>query len=270
MESHNTKRYSLPTEEEYEEFNQVQSRHYVLRYTWQANFSAPVHEKLLSGVKVLDIACGPGYWILDMASKYPKSEFTGVDKISFFPSELKPPNANFEKGDAFCLPYEEGTFDFIRMSLMSSIFSAEDWKNTILPDVLRMLKPGGYFESQEFDWNMINLGPCFGKLTNGFIQYLEINNIDKFICSNMEKYLRETNFIEINSIDVECRFWDGRYGRLVLDDFILSYKRIMLNFCNIIGIDEDQCFNLLSNLEEEVIDYKSSYKLYRFFGRKSF
>ncbi|CAG8579861.1 2988_t:CDS:2 [Funneliformis mosseae] len=153
-----------------------------------------------------------GYWLLEMTSKYPKSQFTGVDKVSIpHPSDL-PSNVNFEMGDAYFLPYEDGSLDF----------------------ALRILKPGGYIELREFDCDMNNLE----KLTS------------------------------INTIDVECNIWDGTYGKLALEDFITTYKLMMPYLSKFIGIEKDPYLNLLKKLEEEVKDYKSSHKLFRFIGRK--
>ncbi|CAG8626098.1 1460_t:CDS:2 [Funneliformis caledonium] len=44
--------HSLPNEEEHEEFNQLQSRHHLLRFTWKSNYTAP----LKAGAKVIDVA----------------------------------------------------------------------------------------------------------------------------------------------------------------------------------------------------------------------
>lgn len=42
---------------------------------FQWNFISPVHELLVSEKKhkVLDIGCGPGTWVLEMATEYPNS-----------------------------------------------------------------------------------------------------------------------------------------------------------------------------------------------------
>ncbi|CAI2172143.1 279_t:CDS:2 [Funneliformis geosporum] len=264
--SNKSKIYDLPSEEEFEEISHMQLRHYMLRYMWQCNFVAPVHDILTSGGKVLDIACGTGEWILEMSLSYPKSEFTGIDRLSIFPSAVKPTNANFAKENALTLPYENETFNFLRFSL--TIFREKLWKNYLLPEALRVLRPGGYIEWQEFDYNMINKGPCLKIIIDGFIRYFEINKTNILICPYMEGYLKEANFIEIHSFDVKCNLWDGRYGNLAIHDFILSFKRMMPQLCQVIGIDEDEYLNLLSNLEEEMIKFKTSYKVHRFIGKK--
>ena len=49
-------RYHLPNDGD--EFDRLQMQHYLSRYIWQSNFSAPVHELLSNGgedIRVLDV-----------------------------------------------------------------------------------------------------------------------------------------------------------------------------------------------------------------------
>jgi hypothetical protein len=49
-------RYHLPNDGD--EFDRLQMQHYLSRYIWQSNFSAPVHEILSNGgedIRVLDV-----------------------------------------------------------------------------------------------------------------------------------------------------------------------------------------------------------------------
>ena len=76
--------------------DRVHSHHYLLKHIWDGNFSSPIQPLLESGmVDALEIKCGPGTWILDMATEYSVCSFTGIDVIQIFPSEIKPKNTNF-------------------------------------------------------------------------------------------------------------------------------------------------------------------------------
>ncbi|CAG8537140.1 15763_t:CDS:2, partial [Funneliformis mosseae] len=88
------------------------------------------------------------YWLLDIALKYSKSQFIGVDKISISHLSDLSLNVNIEKENAYYLSYEDETF---------AIFPAKDKKDSILPETLRILKPERYIELQEFDYDIINL-----------------------------------------------------------------------------------------------------------------
>lgn len=79
------------------------------------NFSAPVEELLEKGIKVLDVGCGSGRWILEMARDFPNSTFIGVDVSNVFPSPDKiPSNASFVEGNVLHgLPFADDTFDYV-------------------------------------------------------------------------------------------------------------------------------------------------------------
>ncbi len=103
-----------------------------------------------------------------MASGYPKSHFIGIDIAPIFPLEIKPANTKFQKQDVtYRLPFEDNSFDFIHMRLMLAALHENDWKENVFPELFRVLKPGGYIESHEFDFNIVNQGPCMKLLVDG-------------------------------------------------------------------------------------------------------
>jgi hypothetical protein len=77
-------KYNFPSfnDDEFESFN---VEHYLFRFQWQSNFSSPIEQNLLSGgVKVLDVGCGTGTWILDMAREYhPSNIYIGIDILVY-------------------------------------------------------------------------------------------------------------------------------------------------------------------------------------------
>ncbi|CAG8748121.1 5675_t:CDS:2, partial [Cetraspora pellucida] len=105
-------KYPLPNDDE--EINRLQSQHYLFRHAWGKNYSSPVEEILRAGgACVLDVGCGPATWILEMASEYTSSSFTGIDISPVFPSNIKPRNVEFYQMNVLDgLPFEDNTFDF--------------------------------------------------------------------------------------------------------------------------------------------------------------
>ncbi|CAI2167122.1 16122_t:CDS:2, partial [Funneliformis geosporum] len=259
----NTFRYLLPNDDE--EIDRLQLQHYLLRYVWQNNFSSPVNEILLSGADVLDVGCGPGTWILEMATEYPQSRFIGIDIAPIFPSEIKPFNATFQKLDVtYRLPYDDDTFDFIHIRLMFVALRENDWKETVFPELFRILKPGGYIESHEFDFNIVNSGPNMTCLVNGFAQYFKGENVNIFVCPLIPGFLQEANFININVINQSAKYgsWDGRFGKFAIDDFLMLFQAVKYKLCLVMKIEEDEYTDILSKLEEEVNEHQTSYKVY--------
>ncbi|RUS24065.1 hypothetical protein BC938DRAFT_474182 [Jimgerdemannia flammicorona] len=57
-------------------------QHHLIVFTLGGHYVAPVGNRLEQGIKVLETGCGTGVWAMDMARKYPRSQFTGTDIIS--------------------------------------------------------------------------------------------------------------------------------------------------------------------------------------------
>jgi ubiquinone/menaquinone biosynthesis C-methylase UbiE len=81
--------------------------------------------------RVLDIACGSGVWVLEMATSFPNSQFYGIDFACIFPNTIKPPNTTFQQCDVLDpegLPFPDEFFDYIHMRLVYNCFSKPDLK----------------------------------------------------------------------------------------------------------------------------------------------
>jgi ubiquinone/menaquinone biosynthesis C-methylase UbiE len=83
---------------------------------FHSNYLAPVSDSLRNGAAVLDVACGPGSWTMEIAGEYPKSEVIGIDMTSMYPSEIKPANCQFIRANVVQpLPFDDASFDYIFM-----------------------------------------------------------------------------------------------------------------------------------------------------------
>jgi ubiquinone/menaquinone biosynthesis C-methylase UbiE len=121
---------------------------YLLNNVFQSNFSSPVKEILkIGGTEVLDLGCGPGAWLLDMAETFPKSNFTGVDLTNtLIGNDDMSKNIKFIKGNVLDgLPFKNSTFDYIFIRNLSYGFSEQDWK-FMINEIIRITKPGGWIE----------------------------------------------------------------------------------------------------------------------------
>src|SRR5688572_2572006 len=103
----------------------------IFKFFWKSKFSSPVHELLNSGeAKVLDIGCGTGLWLLEMAKEYPKSTFIDVDMSPMFPNERNTPSnvhflqLNLNDG----LPFPNETFDFVFQGCLGISVLFKKWE----------------------------------------------------------------------------------------------------------------------------------------------
>ncbi|CAG8678571.1 5094_t:CDS:2 [Gigaspora margarita] len=100
--------YILPLDDD--EVDRMTLQHYIFQNVWKGDFSSPVESSLEHGAKMLDIGCGPGVLVLELASKYPRSHFTGCDIVANYPLQIKPENSAFVKADITeGLPFPDNT-----------------------------------------------------------------------------------------------------------------------------------------------------------------
>lgn len=97
-----------------------------------------------AGSKVLDIACGTGYFCILAAKR--RAEVTGVDiaanLLAQARSEAKEHGLRiqFDEGDAENLPYSDNSFDMVT-SMIGAMFAPQPGK--VASEMLRVCKPGG-------------------------------------------------------------------------------------------------------------------------------
>ncbi len=115
---------------------------------------------------ILDLACGPGSWVLDVAFEYPRSEVIGVDlsqtMIEYAHARAmsqKRANATFETMDITQpLLFADASVDLINVRCIQSFLSLMLWP-ALLAECRRILKPGGVLRLTEIEGGISNSVP---------------------------------------------------------------------------------------------------------------
>jgi ubiquinone/menaquinone biosynthesis C-methylase UbiE len=107
---------------------------------------------------ILDIACGPGGWVLDLAFEYPKTKVVGIDisstmveyaRVQAWTQGLE--NASFTVLNALQpLAFPDHPFDLVNARSLVGFMPDKAWP-VLLQECTRVTRPGGVIRMTEFD-----------------------------------------------------------------------------------------------------------------------
>ncbi len=121
-------------------------------------FAPAEHVDLAQVHDVLDIACGPGRWVQELAFNYPDLQITGIDisrtiiQCAHAQAHLQGlDNANFQMMDALQpLEFPDNSFDIVNARLMFDFMPRLAW-GEVLQEFVRVTRPGGIIRLTECD-----------------------------------------------------------------------------------------------------------------------
>lgn len=185
------------------------------------------HAEFVEGQVVLEVACNKGVNLLQLAKKYPKTIFVGIDvdrdAIAEAQQELskyKLGNIKFIKADAFRMKFEDNTFDYIINEAMLTMFSNKS-KEKALKEYYRVLKPGGLLLTH--DITLVNNYEDTRK------QLSEAININVFPLRKEEwnNIFSEVGFTTVNSLQDELTLMSPK--GMIADEGLVNSLKIVRN-----------------------------------------
>ena len=100
---------------------------------------------------ILDVACGPGSWLMEVAQTYPTTSLVGIDisqrMIEYARSQVEDKHlidrVEFHVMDVLRpLAFPDASFDLVNLRLGVSFIRTWDWPN-LFSELLRVTRPGG-------------------------------------------------------------------------------------------------------------------------------
>jgi ubiquinone/menaquinone biosynthesis C-methylase UbiE len=133
-------------------------------------------EKLGDTHAILDIASGPGGWVLGVARTYPDIKVVGIDisermvnyaRAHVIARGLR--NASFQVMDATQpLEFPDASFDLVNARTLFAVMNAETWPS-LLSEMMRVCRPGGTLRLTEGELTFSN-SPTLEKFNSLFLQ----------------------------------------------------------------------------------------------------
>src|SRR5690242_5519750 len=154
--------YALPND--LREVNRLDFQHYMLRYVLQSNYLTPLDERDPS-LTILDVGCGNGRWLYEMAQQFPFATFVGLDQAPL-------PATPFVASQYFRfvqhnvlqrLPFSDASFTFVHQRLLVLALPVNSWALEVA-ELVRITRRGGWIELVESDGYFSNSGPATRKL----------------------------------------------------------------------------------------------------------
>lgn len=127
---------------------------------------------------MLDIACGPGGWVQEVAFEHADIEVVGIDiserMIAYAQAQAQVQrltNAHFRVMNALQpLDFPDNSFDLVNTRLIVAFMLPEVWPK-FLQECWRILRPGGIIRLTDLEWGLCNK-PAFEKICDQFNQAL--------------------------------------------------------------------------------------------------
>jgi SAM-dependent methyltransferase len=130
--------------------------------------------------RVLDVACGPGGWALDLAQQYPHIEVFGfdisdrmIDYANAQASAGRLDNATFTVRDVLDpLDFPDHFFDLVNARYLA-VIPTSAWPR-VIQELVRITRPGGTIRLTENDQYSVTNKPAFEALSGMFLRALKV------------------------------------------------------------------------------------------------
>ncbi|CAO3659341.1 unnamed protein product [Umbelopsis ramanniana] len=263
--------YPLPTDQA--ELARLDKEHGLVKELFNCIYRSPVESLLMKGIKVLDVGCGSGSWCIEMAQKYKRSHFTGID-VSLKKDASIAPNLTMLKIDmTSSLPFANETFDYVFCRNLSLAIPFDDWDRTI-GDITRVAKYNAYLEFIEADWEIKRSGSALKRWNTFAIAALRNRQYNPRIGRNLDVFLR-FHLSDINNTYLSMPVGEWSNTKLGLKaqqywvETMASLKPIILGSTDPKTIGFATYERLVSLVQKEMVESQCYCNYYAYYGRKA-
>ncbi len=160
---------------------------------------------------VLDIGCGPGGWVLEMAYANPDMHATGIDisqgMIDYANALARAnglDNTEFHVANAIDpLGFPDASFDLVNVRQLEAVIPAAAWPG-LLKEMVRVARPGGIIRITSVEWGGVTNSAAYQMLRMLMIRGTQRTGLslipDERMCGAtvlLSRYLRDAGCVNI-------------------------------------------------------------------------
>ncbi|KAI9266132.1 S-adenosyl-L-methionine-dependent methyltransferase [Helicostylum pulchrum] len=197
--------YWMPRDEE--EQLRLTGSHFAAKEVFKGNFLPQVEDYISfeKGVDCLDIGCGPGTFLMDMAQDYPKSNFVGIDIAAMVNINFKLPNVSFALGNVLeGLHFPDNSFEYIQLRVFVNALRKDEWP-VALKEIHRLLKPGGCVGFFEYEPRETGSEDC-KKVFRAVVKLMEYHHQEPLAGHKLKEWVVEAGMEHVVTVEnaIDC------------------------------------------------------------------
>jgi ubiquinone/menaquinone biosynthesis C-methylase UbiE len=250
--------------------------HVMLRAALGANYLAPI----TAPSYILDIGCGSGRWVREMAGEFPGARVVGLDVAT--PDESNPAVsgvfavvANQPRSYAFVqhnvtepLAFAPASFDLSHMRQMTRDLPVAIWPR-VVGEMVRVTAVGGWVELVEGDL-VRNGGPALETMQRWALQAMHQHRLDPRVSSQLAGLLRRLSLTDIRMHTMELPIGPhgGRFGELMGADFMARVEGMRGQIIAARAATREQFAQAQNAIRQEMIRHEYVQSFYVVYGRR--
>ncbi|KAI8638031.1 S-adenosyl-L-methionine-dependent methyltransferase [Parasitella parasitica] len=253
-------------------------QHYLLKRIWGKNYQIPLENPSL----IVDWCCATAVWDIELALEFPNAKIVGIDYESVTVASLTNTVNNFSFHNAMIHLGETGLKEFgcnqVDYIMMRDVWlvntPACKW-SSLLQEIYRILKPGGFIEIYEQDRNFKSMGPNLTVLEQWSDRFYEVIKLDRNTNSELDSYLENAGYINIKkkSIELPIGEWPDskemkETGFLQKDITERRFRESKRWYCKFNNLTEREYTKTLVQAMDECDDYSTTVRSFYFSAQK--
>lgn len=257
--------YLLP--KDVQEINRLDFQHFLLRRLLGGNYAAPLSQSTRS---ILDVGCGTGLWIREMAQQFPRAQIVGLDLELSNVANNHPANCWFVTGNILQgLSFSSESFDFVHQRLLVAALPAQVWP-VVVKELVRVTCSSGWVEMLEIGQSMTNPGPATSRYLEWWMELSKRTDFDATVVEHLGDMLRDTGLKQVNQqkIKAPAGQWGGHAGTLLATDMIEVLRAMKQRYCTILQLTPTLFDATIEALPAEWEEYHTAFHFYLAYGQK--